>query len=121
MTEEHEVYICPKDYPLTVNADRRSVSSTNCEQFQSFDSTTKWKWGYNIPVFGQSTVGYNPPSRKKQGEINQDATFYKIFQEASGRYGDPIKCTSFITNSSRNAKFKLGTDENSVCQIKNYY
>ena len=77
MTEQ-EVYICPKGYSVKVNPydETQLLDNNECVQFQSFDSTTKWKWGYNIPVFGQSTVGYTPPSRKKQGEINKDATFF---------------------------------------------
>jgi len=116
---EHEVYICEKGFSLSVNTyNRTQLYDNGCTQFQPFESTTRWKWGYNIPVFGQTTTDYKPTSRT--GEINKDATFYKITKEASGRYGDPITCTSFITNSKRNAKFKLGTDENLICQIKNH-
>ena len=119
MTEQ-EVYICPKGYSLKLNADQ-TLSLGLCEQFQVLDS--RWKWGYNIPVFGQSTApDYIPPSQKRKGEINKDATFYKITpQQDSSKYAEPQKCTSFITNYARNAKFKLGIDENSVCQIKNHY
>jgi len=120
MADEHEVYICPKGSSVKVNPydQTQLLNNNDCEQFQSFESPTKWKWGYNIPVFGKTTTGYDPTSRT--GEINKDATFYKITQQASGRYGDPITCTSFITNFKRNAKFKLGTDENLICQIKNH-
>ena len=90
---------------------------SNCHRFNTFADNNTWKFGKKIPVFGQDTTDYNATSG---GNVNDDATIYRVVRQNDNSYSSVNKCTSTYTKKSRNDKFIMGADSNGLCTIKNY-